>query len=164
MSPAPAPAHQILLAMLGTRHPPAAEAFRSMQGDDWDAIARMAKQHRLGPLLLHRFEAAGRRWPVPSPLLDQWRAATRTAAVVKADSYGLGAGRVAPALYQAGTRDFFVALAEEGAKLLRSLAPNSEQAGKQAAGEAKDKLNRALDSGKLRVAEKQEDGMVQPPR
>lgn len=40
-------------------------------------------------------------------------------------------------------------LAEEGAKLLRSLAPNSEQAGKQAAGEAKDKLNRALDSGKL---------------
>ncbi|QPZ91398.1 alanine racemase [Thioclava electrotropha] len=57
-------------------------------------------------------------------VVSNWRAldaqsgaATRTAAVVKADSYGLGAGRVAPALYQAGARDFFVALAEEGARL-----------------------------------------------
>lgn len=38
----------------------------------------------------------------------------RTAAVIKADAYGLGATRVAPALYQAGARDFFVALADEG--------------------------------------------------
>lgn len=34
---------------------------------------------------------------------------TRTAAVVKADAYGLGAHRVAPAFYDAGCRDFFVA-------------------------------------------------------
>ena len=38
----------------------------------------------------------------------------RPGAVVKADAYGLGALRVAPALYQAGARDFFVALASEG--------------------------------------------------
>ena len=38
----------------------------------------------------------------------------RPGAVVKADAYGLGALRVAPALYQAGARDFFVALAGEG--------------------------------------------------
>ncbi|MFV0385521.1 alanine racemase, partial [Paracoccus sp. (in: a-proteobacteria)] len=38
----------------------------------------------------------------------------RAAAVVKADAYGLGAARVAPALYEAGARDFFVALASEG--------------------------------------------------
>lgn len=38
----------------------------------------------------------------------------RTAAVVKADAYGLGAARIVPALYQAGIRDFFVALAAEG--------------------------------------------------
>ncbi|MDN5567329.1 MAG: alanine racemase, partial [Paracoccus sp. (in: a-proteobacteria)] len=38
----------------------------------------------------------------------------RAAAVVKADAYGLGAARVVPALYQAGARDFFVALAAEG--------------------------------------------------
>ncbi|MBA8818626.1 alanine racemase [Ochrobactrum sp. P6BSIII] len=36
-------------------------------------------------------------------------APTRAAAVVKADAYGLGAQRVAPAFYEAGCRDFFVA-------------------------------------------------------
>ena len=44
----------------------------------------------------------------------------RTAAVVKADAYGLGAARVAPALYAAGARDFFVALVSEG----RALRPH----------------------------------------
>lgn len=38
----------------------------------------------------------------------------RAAAVVKADAYGLGAVRIVPALYAAGVRDFFVALAHEG--------------------------------------------------
>ncbi|WP_410217605.1 alanine racemase [Paracoccus sp. (in: a-proteobacteria)] len=38
----------------------------------------------------------------------------KAAAVVKADAYGLGATQVAPALYAAGVRDFFVALAAEG--------------------------------------------------
>jgi alanine racemase len=46
----------------------------------------------------------------------------RAAAVVKADAYGLGAARVAPALYQAGARDFFVALASEG-RAIRPLLP-----------------------------------------
>lgn len=44
----------------------------------------------------------------------------RAGAVVKADAYGLGARQVAPALYQAGVRDFFVALAAEG----RALRPH----------------------------------------
>lgn len=44
-------------------------------------------------------------------------AGARTAAVVKADAYGLGAAEVAPALYRAGARDFFVALASEGQAL-----------------------------------------------
>ncbi len=38
----------------------------------------------------------------------------RAAAVVKADGYGLGAAKIVPALYEAGARDFFVALAREG--------------------------------------------------
>ena len=57
-----------------------------------------------------------------------WRAldalsgsAVETAAVVKADAYGLGAGRVGPALRGAGVRSFFVALAEEGASLRDAL-------------------------------------------
>ncbi len=47
-----------------------------------------------------------------------WRAleamtACETAAVVKADGYGLNAAKVAPALAKAGAKTFFVALAEE---------------------------------------------------
>ena len=38
-----------------------------------------------------------------------------TAAVVKADGYGLGAARVARRLVREGVRSFFVAIAEEGA-------------------------------------------------
>ncbi|SEN97148.1 alanine racemase [Paracoccus alcaliphilus] len=47
----------------------------------------------------------------------------RAAAVVKADGYGLGAAHVAPALYEAGARDFFVALAQEG-RAIRPLLPD----------------------------------------
>ena len=42
---------------------------------------------------------------------------TACGAVVKADAYGLGAGQVAPALFDAGCRAFFVAQPEEGAAL-----------------------------------------------
>src|SRR5512146_1983151 len=46
------------------------------------------------------------------------------AAVVKADAYGLGADRVAPALAAAGCRSFFVAHASE-ALALRPLLPDT---------------------------------------
>ena len=64
-------------------------------------------------------------------LVANWRALDamtdcETAAVVKADGYGLGAGRVAKALAQAGARRFFVAVAEEGAALREALGPNPE--------------------------------------
>ena len=45
--------------------------------------------------------------------------------MVKADAYGLGAVRVAPALYQAGARDFFVALASEGRAIRPHLADDA---------------------------------------
>jgi len=53
-------------------------------------------------------------------IADNWRALDamtncETAAVVKANGYGLEAGRVARALAKAGARKFFVAAAEEGA-------------------------------------------------
>ena len=44
-----------------------------------------------------------------------------TSAVVKADAYGLGADRVAPALMAAGVRHFFVASVEEGMSLRECL-------------------------------------------
>lgn len=61
-------------------------------------------------------------------ILANWRAldaltstATETGAVVKADSYGLGAARVARMLARSGCRKFFVAAAEEGAALRQAL-------------------------------------------
>lgn len=48
--------------------------------------------------------------------------AGETAAVVKADAYGLGAARVAEALASAGARTFFVAQAEEGVTVRKALA------------------------------------------
>jgi alanine racemase len=62
-----------------------------------------------------------------------WRALDRltgpdvqTAAVVKADAYGLGITRVARALAQTGARRFFVAYAEEGATLRQALGPGPQ--------------------------------------
>jgi alanine racemase len=62
-----------------------------------------------------------------------WRALDRisgsgvqTAAVVKADAYGLGLAQVAGALAKAGARRFFVAYAEEGALLRGVLGPGPQ--------------------------------------
>jgi len=49
------------------------------------------------------------------------KTAVETAAVVKADGYGLDAGKVALRLARAGVRRFFVATAEEGASLRTAL-------------------------------------------
>ena len=50
----------------------------------------------------------------------------QTAAMVKADGYGLGAVPVARALMAAGARRFFVALSEEGASLRLALGAEAE--------------------------------------
>ncbi|MFA3915880.1 alanine racemase [Ruegeria hyattellae] len=59
-------------------------------------------------------------------LADNWKAldarnTSETGAVVKADGYGLGAGRAASALAEAGARQFFVAVAEEGAAVRKAV-------------------------------------------
>ncbi|MES2916059.1 MAG: alanine racemase [Pseudomonadota bacterium] len=64
-----------------------------------------------------------------------WRALDRnsgpgvqTAAVVKADAYGLGVTRVVRALAGSGARRFFVASAEEGAAVRQALGPGPQVA------------------------------------
>lgn len=63
-------------------------------------------------------------------LTDNWRdmarrsGKSRTAAVVKADAYGLGLEDCGIALYEAGARDFFVAVVQEGVTL-RAYAPDA---------------------------------------
>jgi len=62
-------------------------------------------------------------------LVDNWRLLctrlqpARCAAVVKADAYGLGAEAVVRALLRAGCREFFVALVDEGVRLVEALGP-----------------------------------------
>jgi alanine racemase len=64
-------------------------------------------------------------------LVRNWRAMAdlsapaECAAVVKADAYGIGVDRAAPALAAAGAKTFFVALPEEGARLRAALAQTS---------------------------------------
>ncbi len=61
-------------------------------------------------------------------IATNWRnldklSSVETAAVVKADGYGLGADRVVKALARAGARTFYVAAAEEGAAVRQALGP-----------------------------------------
>lgn len=58
-------------------------------------------------------------------ILQNQLSGAECAAVVKADAYGLGAEKVAPALSAVGCRKFFVALPEEGIELRRIL-PEAE--------------------------------------
>lgn len=55
--------------------------------------------------------------------LDRLSGNARAGAAVKANAYGLGAGRVAKVLRDAGCRDFFVAYASEAAELLGIVDP-----------------------------------------
>jgi alanine racemase len=66
-----------------------------------------------------------------SAIATNWRAldaktTAETAAVVKADGYGLGAARVATALAEVGARRFFVAVAEEGVAVRQALGDGFE--------------------------------------
>ncbi|MDF1803938.1 alanine racemase [Thalassovita sp.] len=68
-----------------------------------------------------------------SALTENWRAldaatdsGVETCAVVKANGYGLGSGRVARALAGAGARRFFVAVSEEAAAIREALGPGPE--------------------------------------
>lgn len=87
------------------------------------AAAQSKPADMAGGTLTIDLDAIGANWRA----LDRLSAGSvQTAAVVKADAYGLGVGRVARALAQAGARRFFVAMAEEGATLRQVLGPGPE--------------------------------------
>jgi alanine racemase len=79
---------------------------------------------RAGAILEIELDSVAANWR----LLARRVAPAECAAVVKADAYGLGAARVAPALAAAGCRRFFVATIEEGIAL-RSVLPRSAEIG-----------------------------------
>jgi alanine racemase len=64
-------------------------------------------------------------------IVANWRSldamtTAKTAAVIKANAYGLGSVVVAKALFKAGVRQFFVAVAEEAAPIRAELGPRPE--------------------------------------
>lgn len=68
-----------------------------------------------------------------SAIIANWRAldalsgpSVETAAVIKANAYGLGAATVGPALAAAGVKRFFVAQAEEAVSLRAALGPEPD--------------------------------------
>lgn len=78
-------------------------------------------QANAGALLTIDLEAICHNWAALKARLS----GVACAAVVKADAYGLGARQVAPALYRAGCRHFFVAHLGEGLDLRPVLPANA---------------------------------------
>lgn len=72
-------------------------------------------------LLTIDLDAIAANWRALDAMTD-----VETAAVIKADAYGLGVARVGPVLLAAGAKTFFVALAEEGVALREAIGPAPE--------------------------------------
>ena len=80
----------------------------------------MKSSERFGGRLTIDLDAIGANYR----LLKARGAPAECAAAVKADAYGLGVARVAPALWNAGCRTFFIATLDEGLEL-RALLPDA---------------------------------------
>lgn len=87
-----------------------------------EARARRSVESRAGAVLEIDLDAIAANW---QKLADRVASKTRVAAVVKADAYGLGMAKVAPALARAGAKTFFVASLDE-ALALRALLPRAQ--------------------------------------
>lgn len=85
-----------------------------------DGSAGILGAESLAGLLTIDLGAVARNWRALDGLSE---AGVETAAVVKADAYGLGAERVAPVLAEAGARTFFAALVAEAVALRGILGP-----------------------------------------
>ncbi|MEP9349285.1 alanine racemase [Xanthobacter sp. KR7-225] len=85
-----------------------------------EAAARADALRRASAVLTIDLAAIVENWRTLSALA----APAECAAVVKADAYGLGVERVAPALWRAGALTFFVAHLNEGTRL-RALLPDA---------------------------------------
>ncbi|HVA12663.1 MAG TPA: alanine racemase [Stellaceae bacterium] len=86
------------------------------------ATARASPEARAGAVLTIDLDAIAGNW---LKLAERVGPSARCAAVVKADCYGLGMAKVAPALARAGCKTFFVASLDEGLEL-RALLPRAQ--------------------------------------
>ena len=86
------------------------------------AAVRARAESRAGAVLEIDLDAIAGNFKL---LAERVGSTVRVAAVVKADAYGLGAAKVAPALARAGVKTFFVATLDE-ALALRALLPRAQ--------------------------------------
>lgn len=71
----------LLLDMLASTHGPEPARFAGLGEGEWDCLAKMAQQHRLGPMLWHRSQHAAAPWPLPHSVAQNWGAAYRHSAM-----------------------------------------------------------------------------------
>ncbi|MES2698500.1 MAG: nucleotidyltransferase family protein [Pseudomonadota bacterium] len=86
-----------LLAMVSSSVEPDTAAMARFGPDDWQAIATMTAQHRLGALLHDQVRLRGGNWPVPADLRERWKARHLRGAM-RAMSLQLGLRRMAGVL------------------------------------------------------------------
>lgn len=63
----------LVLDMLAPARGVSADALTALTDEDWQAIRKMTRQHRLGPMLHHRYASEGQSWPLPGHIREQWR-------------------------------------------------------------------------------------------
>jgi hypothetical protein len=75
------PFKTILLDMLSTARPVSRFAFGDLTADDWAAMTKVIRQHRLGPILDHRCRSRGGDWPIPEHIRTEWADGFRACAL-----------------------------------------------------------------------------------
>jgi Uncharacterised nucleotidyltransferase len=75
------PVKSVLLDILSSARPVSAEAVAALSRDDWAAISKIVRQHRLGPMLDNRHRERGPNWPIPEAIRTEWAQAARQAAM-----------------------------------------------------------------------------------
>jgi hypothetical protein len=71
----------LILTMLAPARQVEDSAFAGITDADWSDFSRICRQHRLGPLLHHRDQKLGQKWPVPLEIREIWRDEHRRAAL-----------------------------------------------------------------------------------
>lgn len=70
----------MVLDMLAGGSRPDCKVMAAISPAEWHALAAMARQHRLEPILHRNLEVAG-TWPIPEEIAKRWRLAFRKSAV-----------------------------------------------------------------------------------
>lgn len=71
----------LLLDMVASTRTITHARFDGLGEGDWHALGKMARQHRLGPMLWNNSQAAVPPWPLPPAIADAWQESFRQSAM-----------------------------------------------------------------------------------